>query len=95
MTKARCQILFSSEDLLPTCEQVFDQLPVMPRKLYSMDNSGPHLSIRNFMAEIKSLQQLLKEGYDLQEIEQLHGRDGFREVAYLLTTSGTSGLQVT
>ncbi|RYP15657.1 hypothetical protein DL767_010302 [Monosporascus sp. MG133] len=72
-------ILFSSEDLLPTCERVFDELPVMPRKLYSMDNSGPHLSIRNFKAEIKSLQQLLKEGYDLQEIEQLHGRDGFRE----------------
>ncbi|PCG89490.1 AMP-dependent synthetase/ligase [Penicillium occitanis (nom. inval.)] len=91
MTKARCQILFSSEELLPICEEFFNLLPVPPRKLYSMDKSG--LSITNYKADIKSLQELLKDRIDLQEIEQLHGRDASCEVAYLITTSGTSGLQ--
>jgi long-subunit acyl-CoA synthetase (AMP-forming) len=92
MTKARCQVLFSSEELLPICEEFFDLLPALPRKLYSMDRSG--LSTKNFKAAIKSLQELLNEGFDLQDIEQLHRRDASREVAYLITTSGTSGLQV-
>jgi long-subunit acyl-CoA synthetase (AMP-forming) len=92
MTKARCQVLFSSEELLPICEEFFDQLPALPRRLYSMDRSG--LSIKNFKAAIKSLQELLNEGFDLQEIEQLLRKDASREVAYLITTSGTSGLQV-
>jgi hypothetical protein len=57
-----------------------------------MDKS--RLSIKNFNADIKSLQELLNEGLSLQDIEQLHGRDASRDVAYLMTTSGTSGLQV-
>jgi hypothetical protein len=92
MTKARCQILFSSEELLPICEEFIGLLPVIPQKLYSMDKDG--LSIKYYQAGIKSLQQLLKGGSELQEIEQLYGRDSFRDVAYLITTSGTSGLQV-
>ena len=93
MTKAGCQILFSSEELLPMCDQIFDHLSAIPRKLYSVENNGPYKS-KNYQAEIKSLEQLLKEGQDLPEIEKRHNLDTYNEIAYLLTTSGTSGLQV-
>ena len=94
MTKARCEILFSSEELLPLSENVFDNIPVVPRKVYCMNSNGPHAPIRNYKDELKSLQQLLDEGRQAPEIEPLQPLDSSREIAYLLTTSGTSGLQV-
>lgn len=94
MTKARCEVFFSSEELLPLSENVFDSIAVVPRKVYCMNGSVPHAPIRNYTADIKSLPQLLEEGRHSPEIEPLQPRDSFTEIAYLLTTSGTSGLQV-
>lgn len=66
----------------------------MHQKLYSMDNSKPDPSMMDFKGEIKCLPQMVEKGHKLQDIEPVHDREAFRDIAYLLTTSGTSGLQV-
>ncbi|KAF4448429.1 putative phenylacetyl-CoA ligase [Fusarium austroafricanum] len=91
MTKANCDILITCDELLPSCGEILNRLPKTPRKVYSMNTSTTPLT--NFSGEIKCLPQLYEEGNSLPEIEKLQPRDAFREIAFYLTTSGTSGPQ--
>lgn len=92
--KAQCKALFVCEELLPVCKQIFDRLPKLPERTYSMTESP---SLREVLkVDIKSLAQLLTEGEGLPKLEDhwIYAGDTFNEIAYLCSTSGTSGRQV-
>ncbi|KAL9474315.1 hypothetical protein ACSS6W_008695 [Trichoderma asperelloides] len=94
MEKAQCKALVLCEELLPVCKQIFDRLPKLPEKIYSMTESASFQE--TFNVEIKSLAQLLTEGHVLEKLPNrwMYKGDTFNEIAYLLSTSGTSGRQV-
>lgn len=92
MTKAKCDILITCEELLPSCKEILNRLPKTPRRIFSINTSNTQLP--NFEGEIKCLPQLYQEGSELPELEQLRPRDAHTTVAFYLTTSGTSGPQV-
>ncbi|EXK24777.1 hypothetical protein FOXG_11970 [Fusarium oxysporum f. sp. lycopersici 4287] len=91
MTKAKCDILITCEELLPSCKEILNRLPKTPRRIFSINTSNTQLP--NFEGEIKCLPQLYQEGSELPELEQLRPRDAHTTVAFYLTTSGTSGPQ--
>ncbi|KAH7467736.1 Acyl-CoA ligase [Fusarium oxysporum f. sp. matthiolae] len=91
MTKAKCDILITCEELLPSCKEILNRLPKAPRRIFSINTSNTQLP--NFEGEIKCLPQLYQEGSELPELEQLQPRDAHTTVAFYLTTSGTSGPQ--
>ncbi|EGU81532.1 hypothetical protein FOXB_07957 [Fusarium oxysporum f. sp. conglutinans Fo5176] len=91
MTKAKCDILITCEELLPSCKEILNRLPKAPRRIFSINTSNTQLP--NFEGEIKCLPQLYQEGSELSELEQLQPRDARTTVAFYLTTSGTSGPQ--
>ncbi|KAH7216933.1 uncharacterized protein BKA55DRAFT_744019 [Fusarium redolens] len=91
MTKAKCDILITCEELLPSCKEVLNRLPVAPRKIFSINTSNTQLP--NFGGEIKCVPQLYKEGSELPELEQLQPKDAHTTISFYLTTSGTSGPQ--
>ncbi|EWY81794.1 hypothetical protein FOYG_16007 [Fusarium oxysporum NRRL 32931] len=91
MTKAKCDILITCEELLPSCKEILNRLPKAPRRIFSINTSNTQLP--NFEGEIKCLPQLYQEGSELPELEQLRPRDAHTTVAFYLTTSGTSGPQ--
>ncbi|EXA34448.1 hypothetical protein FOVG_14427 [Fusarium oxysporum f. sp. pisi HDV247] len=91
MTKAKCDILITCEELLPSCKEILNRLPKAPRRIFSINTSNTQLP--NFEGEIKCLPQLYQEGSELPELEQLQPRDAHITVAFYLTTSGTSGPQ--
>ncbi|KAL7756892.1 hypothetical protein ACKLNR_013885 [Fusarium oxysporum f. sp. zingiberi] len=91
MTKAKCDILITCEDLLPSCKEILNRLPKAPRRIFSINTSNTQLP--TFEGEIKCLPQLYQEGSELPELEQLQPRDAHTTVAFYLTTSGTSGPQ--
>ncbi|RKK89831.1 hypothetical protein BFJ71_g11975 [Fusarium oxysporum] len=91
MTKAKCDILITCEELLPSCKEILNRLPKAPRRIISINTSNTQLP--NFEGEIKCLPQLYQEASELPELEQLQPRDAHTTVAFYLTTSGTSGPQ--
>ncbi|KAF4961414.1 hypothetical protein FGADI_268 [Fusarium gaditjirri] len=91
MTKAKCDILITCEELLPSCVEILNRLPKAPRRIFSINTSTTQLP--NFEGEIKCLPQLYQNGSELPEIEQLQPKDAHTTVAFYLTTSGTSGPQ--
>ncbi|KAF5687020.1 putative phenylacetyl ligase [Fusarium denticulatum] len=91
MTKAKCDILITCEELLPSCKEILNRLPKTPRRIFSINTSKTQLP--NFEGEIKCLPQLYHEGSELPELEQLQPKDAHTTVAFYLTTSGTSGPQ--
>ncbi|CZR45109.1 putative phenylacetyl-CoA ligase [Fusarium proliferatum ET1] len=91
MTKAKCDILITCEELLPSCKEILNRLPKAPRRIFSINSSNTQLP--NFEGEIKCLPQLYQEGSDLPELAQLQPKDAHTTVAFYLTTSGTSGPQ--
>lgn len=94
MEKANCKVLFICEELLSVCKQVFDRLPTLPERTYSLTDS---CSLRETLkVDIKSLPQLLTEGQGLQKLDHrwMYKGETFNETAYLCATSGTSGRQV-
>ncbi|KAF5593868.1 phenylacetyl ligase [Fusarium subglutinans] len=91
MTKANCDILITCEELLPSCKEILNRLPKVPRRIFSINTSNTQLP--NFEGEIKCLPQLYQEGSELPELEQLQPKDAHSTVAFYLTTSGTSGPQ--
>ncbi|TVY60075.1 Acyl-CoA ligase easD [Fusarium oxysporum f. sp. cubense] len=91
MTKAKCDILITCEELLPSCKEILNRLPKAPRRIFSINTSNTQLP--NFEGEIKCLPQLYQEGSELPELEQLQPKDAHTTVAFYLTTSGTSGPQ--
>lgn len=94
MEKAQCKALVVCEELLPVCKQIFDRLPKLPEKIYSMTESASFHETLN--VEIKSLAQLLTDGRVLEKLPNrwMYKGDTFNEIAYLCSTSGTSGRQV-
>ncbi|KAL6899906.1 acetyl-CoA synthetase-like protein [Trichoderma evansii] len=93
MEKAQCKALVVCEELLPVCKQIFERLPKLPEKIYSMTKSA---SLREALnVKIKSLAQLLTEGQVLQKLPNrwIYKGDTFNEIAYLCSTSGTAGRQ--
>ncbi|KAH9212619.1 hypothetical protein DL95DRAFT_303838 [Leptodontidium sp. 2 PMI_412] len=93
MEKANSKALFVCEELLPVCKQIFDQLPALPEKTYSITDSSALRETLN--VNIKSLPQLLEEGQGLKRLDQrwMYKGETFNETAYLCATSGTSGRQ--
>ncbi|PTB37960.1 putative NRPS-like protein biosynthetic cluster [Trichoderma asperellum] len=93
MEKAQCKALVVCEELLPVCKQIFDRLPKLPEKIYSMTESASFHETLN--VEIKSLAQLLTDGRVLEKLPNrwMYKGDTFNEIAYLCSTSGTSGRQ--
>ncbi|KAF5631669.1 putative phenylacetyl ligase [Fusarium sp. NRRL 25303] len=91
MTKAKCDILVTCEELLPSCKEILNRLPKTPRRIFSINTSNTQLP--NFEGEIKCLPQLCQEGSGLPELEKLQLKDAHTTVAFYLTTSGTSGPQ--
>ncbi|KAI1021955.1 hypothetical protein LB504_007266 [Fusarium proliferatum] len=91
MTKAKCDILVTCEELLPSCKEILNRLPKTPRRIFSINTSNTQLP--NFEGEIKCLPQLYQEGSGLPELEKLQLKDAHTTVAFYLTTSGTSGPQ--
>ncbi|KAH7330246.1 hypothetical protein BKA65DRAFT_405001 [Rhexocercosporidium sp. MPI-PUGE-AT-0058] len=93
MEKANSRAVFICEELLPVCKQIFDQLPVLPERTYSITDS-PTLR-ETLKVNIKSLPQLLQEGQGLKRLDQrwMYRGETFNETAYLCATSGTSGRQ--
>ncbi|KAF5635780.1 phenylacetyl ligase [Fusarium sp. NRRL 52700] len=91
MTKAKCDILITCEELLPSCKEILNRLPTAPRRIFSINTSNTQLP--NFEGEIKCLPQLYQEGSELPELEKLQPKDAHTTVAFYLTTSGTSGPQ--
>ncbi|EMT74411.1 Luciferin 4-monooxygenase [Fusarium odoratissimum] len=91
MTKAKCDILITCEELLPSCKEILNRLPKAPRRIFSINTSNTQLP--SFEGKIKCLPQLYQEGSELSELEQLQPRDARTTVAFYLTTSGTSGPQ--
>lgn len=92
--KANCKALFICEELLPVCKQVFDRLPALPERTYSLTDS---CSLRETLkVDVKSLEQLLTEGQRLPKLDHrwMYKGETFNEIAYLCATSGTSGRQV-
>ncbi|KAK3934811.1 hypothetical protein QBC46DRAFT_453931 [Diplogelasinospora grovesii] len=93
MEKAQCKALVVCEELLPVCKQIFDRLPKLPERTYSLTESS---SLREALkVDIKSLAQLLTEGQGLQKLQNrwMYTGETFNEIAYLCATSGTSGRQ--
>ncbi|KAG9494875.1 putative NRPS-like protein biosynthetic cluster [Fusarium musae] len=91
MSKAKCDILITCEELLPSCKEILNRLPKAPRRMFSINTSNTQLP--NFEGEIKCLPQLYQEGSILPDLEQLQPKDAHTTVAFYLTTSGTSGPQ--
>lgn len=94
MEKANVKALFVCEELLPVCKQIFDRLPTLPQRTYSLTDS---CSLREALkVDIKSLAELLREGQGLPKLDHrwMYKGETFNETAYLCATSGTSGRQV-
>jgi hypothetical protein len=81
------------EELLPKCKQIFALLSKVPEKIYSIDEKVSP-SYATLGLDVKSLPQLVQESRDA--LNPLWGRKGgeFNDLAFLCSTSGTSGRQV-
>ncbi|KAL3426495.1 hypothetical protein PVAG01_00004 [Phlyctema vagabunda] len=93
LEKANCKALFVCEELQDVCRKIFQQLPTLPERTYSLTESTP---LREALkVDIKSLAQLLTEGQGLKKLDHqwMYKGETSNTVAYLCSTSGTSGRQ--
>jgi len=95
MEKANCKALAICEELLPICKGIYQLLPTLPERTYTLTES-PVLREALKVDHLKSLPQLLAQGRDLPKLPTrwMYEGDTSSEIAYLLATSGTSGRQV-
>ena len=90
LEKAKCNIIFTSQPLLPTCLEV-DKAISIEVFLFDLPNEIPDPSKTN-----QRLANLVEEGSILGDLEDVKwsAAQGREQVAYLCPTSGTSGKQV-
>lgn len=89
LEKAKCNIIFTVQPLLPTCLEV-DQAISLQVFLFDLPKEIPDPSKTN-----QRLTQLVEEGSILGDLEDVKWSpaQGREQVAYLCPTSGTSGKQ--
>lgn len=90
LQKAKCNIIFTCQPLLPTCLEVDQAIPI-EIYLFNMPNEVPDPN-----GTKTRLAHLVEEGSiqgDLEDVKWSPGQ-GREQVAYLCPTSGTSGKQV-
>ena len=90
LKKAKCNIIFTSQPLLPTCLEV-DQAISIEIYLFDLPNE-----ILDPSETRTRLAHLVEEGSVLGDLEDVKWSpaQGREQVAYLCPTSGTSGKQV-
>lgn len=91
-----CKVLFTCAPLMPTSLKVFEQIQAHSSRLYLVDLPKQLTGDLQQLSHVKTLSQLIKDGIDLEPIESLHWaeRESRKRVAFLCSTSGTSGTQV-
>lgn len=81
---------------MPTCLEAMNELSIPLENVYSLDSADKSTSGSEHVNSSKSLEQLVREGSQLEPLEPLQWAEGQgkKQVAYLCPTSGTSGKQV-
>lgn len=99
MRLASSRLVFTCQPLLPATAQVAESLGVSHDNVFLLDLPGPpkdEVTPTNGFKSLKSVSDLVIEGASLNPIDKLHWErgQGAKQIAYLTSTSGTSGQQV-
>lgn len=96
MKLAGCNTIFTCWPLLSTCLQAADQLALDRHKIYLMDLPHPFLPDDNVSSNYRFVNQLVEAGRFLDPVESVSWEpdQGTKQIAYLCSTSGTAGKQV-
>lgn len=100
MTKAQCSTIFTSETVLPSALGVAKNLSIPSDKIYILPLPDGYVHVQEQehkdIEKHKTIEGLILEGTRLEPLEELRWEkgQGKSQVAFLCSTSGTSGKQV-
>ncbi|EGX96626.1 AMP dependent CoA ligase, putative [Cordyceps militaris CM01] len=97
MITASCTTIFTCSGLMSTCLEAAKELQLPAEKIYTLALPSTYLDNANLedSPRLKTLEQLADQGSQLPQLEPLRwsAGQGKSQVAFLCSTSGTSGRQ--
>ena len=96
MTTAKCKTVVACENTMPACLEAAKELEIPMGRIFQLELPEGYSQDSKPMAGIKTIGSLIELGSGLPPLEALKWDEGQgkTQVAYLCSTSGTSGRQV-
>ena len=97
LTNAKCGVIFTCQSLIESCLTVAKEVAIPPTRIFTLPLPEKYINHNwGLVDPSQSLEQLIAEGSKLEPLSPLEWAkgQGRSQVAFLCSTSGTSGKQV-